>query len=197
MDHPDCIKDAEKTFLRKWGGLDFLTWLANAIELTLGLLRYPILFSIAREHLLKDPVDPEQKSRAGNGSPQSAKDRLAGLREAWDEFLQKVDVDGHVTDTINTARPVIPSSSFFIVFNHMYQHRRLFLTKKGYLGIASKSVRPGHVIAVLPGAQVPFVLRKYDLAAEGSAWQLVGEAYVHGIMAGEAAPGKLEKISIC
>jgi hypothetical protein len=197
VDHPDCMKDAEKTFLRKWGGMDFLTWLVNTIEATLGLLRFPVLFRSASESLLKDPIDPEQKAKTSNGSPQSAKDRLAGLREAWDEFLQKVDVDGHVTDTINTARPVIPSSSFFIVFSHMYQHRRLFLTEKGYLGIASKSVRPGHVIAVLPGAQVPFVLRKYDPAAEGSAWQLVGEAYVHGIMAGEAAPGKLEKISIC
>jgi hypothetical protein len=197
VDHPDCIKDAEKPFLRKWGGLDFLTWLANTIELTLGLLRYPILFSIAREHLLKDPVDPEQKSRAGNGSPQSAKDRLAGLREAWDEFLQKVDVDGHVADTINTVRPEIPSSSFFIVFSHLYQHRRLFLTKKGYLGIASRSVRPGHVVAVLPGAQVPFILRKENPESDESAWRLVGEAYVHGIMAGEAASGELQKISIC
>jgi hypothetical protein len=25
VDYPDCIKDAEKTFLRKWGGMDFLT----------------------------------------------------------------------------------------------------------------------------------------------------------------------------
>lgn len=68
MDHQYCIKDAQKTFLRKWGGLDFLTWLANTIELTLGLLRYLILFGIARENLLKDPIDLEQKSRAGNGS---------------------------------------------------------------------------------------------------------------------------------
>ena len=119
MDHPDCIKDAEKTFLRKWGGMDFLTWLVNTIGATLGLSKLPTFFSTASESLLKDPIDPEQKSKTGNGSPQSAKVRLAGLREAWDEFLQKVDVDGHVNDTINTARPVIPSSSFFIVFSHI------------------------------------------------------------------------------
>jgi hypothetical protein len=194
VDHPDCIKDAEKTFLRKWGGMDFLTWLVNTIESTLGLIKFPIFFS--SKLLLEDSIDPEQKSKTGNGSPQSAKDRLAGLREAWDEFLQKVDVDGHVTDTINTTR-TLPSSSFFVVFSHMYLHRRLFLTKKGYLGIASRSVRPGHVVAVLPGAQVPFILRKANPEAKESPWQLVGEAYVHGIMAGEAASGKLEKISIC
>jgi hypothetical protein len=168
----------------------------NRIGATLGLSKLPSFFSTANESLLKDPIDPEQKSKTGNGSPQSAKVRLAGLREAWDEFLRKVDVDGHITDTINTARPVIPSSSFFIVFSHIYQHRRLFFTKNDYLGIASGSVRPGHVIAVLPGAQVPFILRKDNPETEESAWQLVGEAYVHWVMAGEAASGKLQKISI-
>jgi len=38
---------------------------------------------------------------------------------------------------------------------------------------------------VLAGAAVPVVLRAKD--ATGEKWEFVGEAYVHGIMNGEAA----------
>ena len=45
----------------------------------------------------------------------------------------------------------------------------------------------GDVVSILPGAVVPFVLGQGN--KEGSKkgkWRLVGEAYVHGIMHGEA-----------
>lgn len=37
------------------------------------------------------------------------------------------------------------------------------------------------IVAILFGASVPFVLQK-----KGDTWRLVGEAYVHGVMNGEA-----------
>jgi len=59
--------------------------------------------------------------------------------------------------------------------------RRLFVSKDGYLGLAPPDAQKGDRVAVLYGANVPFILRKTD-----SKFQVVGESYVHGLMDGEA-----------
>jgi hypothetical protein len=61
--------------------------------------------------------------------------------------------------------------------------RRLIVTQKKYLGLAPEHVTPGDVVTILMGAQLPIILRGVD-----SHYVLIGEAYVHGIMDGEAAP---------
>jgi hypothetical protein len=64
--------------------------------------------------------------------------------------------------------------------------RRVCITKKGYLGLVPDYSEKGDIIAVVVGAQTPFVLRPADQAAEGNKYRLVGECYIHGIMDGEA-----------
>ena len=61
--------------------------------------------------------------------------------------------------------------------------RRLFVSKHNYLGIASHQTRVGDWISVLSGADMPFILRCRE---EDESLQLISEAYVHGIMNGEA-----------
>jgi hypothetical protein len=56
-----------------------------------------------------------------------------------------------------------------------------FSTKKGYLGLGSKFIRPGDMVMVLFGADVPVVLRE---TGDGR-YTLIGEAFVSGIMYGE------------
>lgn len=68
-------------------------------------------------------------------------------------------------------------------------HRRLCRTQKGYIGLVPWNASVGDEVWILAGGKTPFVLRK--TAKEGehdtvSARSLVGEAYVHGIMGGEA-----------
>lgn len=58
--------------------------------------------------------------------------------------------------------------------------RSFVSTEKGYLGLAPSGTRKGDVLCVLRGGDVPFVLRE----KENGYWELVGEAYVHGIMDG-------------
>lgn len=60
--------------------------------------------------------------------------------------------------------------------------RRFFITKNGYIGLGPKSMQAGDSVFVFPGGIVPFILRTSDLGS----YRLVGEAYVHGIMNGEA-----------
>ncbi|KAE9373588.1 hypothetical protein N431DRAFT_407221 [Stipitochalara longipes BDJ] len=66
-------------------------------------------------------------------------------------------------------------------FRVAYSCRRLFRTKKNYLGIAAQSLEKGDGVWVLAGAAVPLILRP----AKDGGWTLVGEAYIHGIMNGE------------
>jgi hypothetical protein len=61
---------------------------------------------------------------------------------------------------------------------------RFFVTKKGYVGFAPHDAAIGDEICVFYGAAVPFVLRKSWRS--GSAYKLIGECYIHGIMYGEA-----------
>ena len=73
--------------------------------------------------------------------------------------------------------------------------RRLFVTEKGYIGLGAQSVQKGDKVFVFPGGIVPFVLRT---SIEGY-YRLVGEAYVHGIMRGEALKDpscKLSRVNI-
>jgi len=62
------------------------------------------------------------------------------------------------------------------------ERRRLFLTTGIYLGLGAMSAQQGDQVWILPGTNSPFILR----SAGNGQFRLVGEAYVHGIMHGEA-----------
>ena len=68
------------------------------------------------------------------------------------------------------------------------QGRRLFTTKRGYVGMTPETVDKGDdAIAVLLGCSMPMVLRKVEENDSGLArWKVMGECYMHGIMDGEA-----------
>lgn len=76
--------------------------------------------------------------------------------------------------------------------------RRLFLTSDpiGLMGLAPEDAEAGDMIAVLHGANVPFIIRKAGQTENGEAcWKLVGDSYVHGMMDGEAVSlGKVQDI---
>ncbi|KAL9026238.1 MAG: hypothetical protein Q9196_005063 [Gyalolechia fulgens] len=59
--------------------------------------------------------------------------------------------------------------------------RRMVKTRKGYMALAAGDTAVGDSVALVQGGQVPLVLRQV-----GYYWQLVGDAYVHGIMNGDA-----------
>jgi len=59
---------------------------------------------------------------------------------------------------------------------------RLFLiTTKGYIGLGPATMQPGDLVCILFGGITPFILRAKD-----DYYTLVGEAYVYGLMEGEA-----------
>jgi hypothetical protein len=68
-------------------------------------------------------------------------------------------------------------------------------TNKIFVGLAPRHGRFGDKICILYGCSVPVVLREHSGAGPGSPpyWRLIGEAYAHGFMDGEANLLKLKE----
>lgn len=75
--------------------------------------------------------------------------------------------------------------------------RQLFLTKGSRIGYTIRGVKPGDKVCLFDGAPCPHVLRS---AREGDnvveKWRFVGDAYVHGLMNGEADGIDIDKKDI-
>jgi hypothetical protein len=101
--------------------------------------------------------------------------RLGGepIPEAWRDSQESPMHLGAVADSASTN----------------LQSRLLCITESDRLGLTAYGTKPGDVVAVVMGCNVPLVLRSIEHVASndssGPFW-LVGEAYVHGIMDGEA-----------
>jgi hypothetical protein len=82
--------------------------------------------------------------------------------------------------------------------------RKFFFTRKGFFGLGPGALRDEDFVAVLLGADVPFVIREVVDSDEGSfeerlkannpvpmgrQFQLIGECYVDGLMQGQAVTG--------
>jgi hypothetical protein len=76
------------------------------------------------------------------------------------------------------------------------QGRRVFATAAGYFGLGPAAITGENIFCcIFFGAIAPFILQKH-----GDVYRLVGEAYVHGVMDGEAIEmwkrGELEEVDI-
>lgn len=64
---------------------------------------------------------------------------------------------------------------------NIMRQRRLFVTKQGYIGIGPVEARSCDVVFIISGCNFPIMLRPSK-----NMFAVVGEAYMHGYMAGEA-----------
>jgi len=64
------------------------------------------------------------------------------------------------------------------VIDRACMNRRFFVTRKGYMGLAPATAQKGDLVCILFGGNIPFILRRV-----GPGYELIGQAYVHGIMA--------------
>jgi hypothetical protein len=125
--------------------------------------------------------------RLGN-EPASRQDR--SLHDQWwfEELLVKYRV-AHKIRNMETKNPITNS--------HIHDStagRRFFITKKGYFGLGHRIVDVGDQVYVVAGGRMPFVLREHSAPTSdkpgggmsAKRYTLLRDAYVHGIMYGEA-----------
>ncbi|KAK4901388.1 hypothetical protein LTR27_001946 [Elasticomyces elasticus] len=76
------------------------------------------------------------------------------------------------------------------ITNASIYRKRLFITAQGYIGLAPANAEVGDLLSAVYGSHMPYVLRKLGAGrardAAGLDCTLVGDAYVHGLMNGEA-----------
>jgi hypothetical protein len=112
---------------------------------------------------------------------ETSKDYLRSSFHAWRDLYYLNDWDHDSNESI----PNLDDIRMF--FSHVRTQGwgcfRFFRTKKGYIGRADLQPQVGDLLCVLNGGNIPFLLR---LDSERGGHQLLGEAYVHGIMDGEA-----------
>jgi hypothetical protein len=89
--------------------------------------------------------------------------------------------DSHSTAWPETRKDSINSDAFETTFSHA-RHLRLFLTGRRYLGVGPEGLLEHDSVWIIPGSRVPLVLRQVD----SHTFQVIGGAYVHGFMQGEA-----------
>jgi hypothetical protein len=75
-----------------------------------------------------------------------------------------------------------PRADFLSHLRYMLFRRMIRTEQKRYMGLASGDVRHGDEVWLLEGSKVPLIIRK---RSEGCG-RFIGDAYIHGIMYGEA-----------
>lgn len=136
--------------------------------------------------------------------PASSDFEMAGL--AW--LRSRIEAVAHRIDynlvksalkrlELNEKSQILGSSldadEYEATYSHA-QHLRPFTTANKYFGIGSESVFEGDSVWIIAGSRVPLILRQ---TAVGD-FRIVGGAYVHGFMAGQAVTSSdcFEKITI-
>ena len=87
----------------------------------------------------------------------------------------------YISSDLRAAAEGGDGASFAIAARNMCNGRRFFITEKGYIGIGPAALRQHDLVCVLFGGATPFVLKM-----EEEYYRFIGEAYVHGLMNGEA-----------
>ena len=100
-------------------------------------------------------------------------------------------LEGRLFDEGNLDKLDTFSQLLLETIHQNISRRRLFITRKGYIGLAPESASVGDHIVVLYGCSVPLTFRResstgIDCKEKEMKVRLIGECYVHGIMDGEA-----------
>ena len=89
------------------------------------------------------------------------------------------------TTKCHTNEEKLLASRFWEIMDAQSLGRRYFITKKGYIGLGPEALAPGDLAVVLLALNTPLILRPVE---EGHC-RIVGEAYVNGMMDGQAFEG--------
>jgi len=89
--------------------------------------------------------------------------------------------DNRVVEQMDGGFTFVPKR-FLGLLARRTRGRQFALSKLGHAAMGPAAALGGNRIAVFRGARVPYLLRR----AGFEKWELVGEAYVHGTIDGEA-----------
>lgn len=129
----------------------------------------------------------ECKLEGGAFSRLRSEDEKRTLSEWWDNILEptaptapRAETEGLFSDAKSIGTTMWTASL----------ERSFIFTKGGHMGLAPDWCRPGDAIAIMGGGAVPMVLRPVvevvGQRGDTPVFEVIGEAYVHGVMDGQA-----------
>jgi hypothetical protein len=140
---------------------------------------------------------PEAHMRTLIGDPQlhgvsfhlSQNDPLNGYN-LWKECIQTWKKGGTAGEMASDLLPHLPmsseeyesSSNYFSAVNRLFEDRAFFSTTGGRIGVGPSDVARGDVVCVFYSGGPVYIIRFRESTEEGSEAEIIGDAYVHGLM---------------
>ena len=139
-----------------------------------------------RNIAMQEDIDLAIASTLTAGQAKSGKEAQPDDLQVLVEYIESLAIrkDDIKSDGVS-IRPHFNKEQIRVAFgsanDYLCQDRRFFVTAAGRTGLGPRCMQPEDVVVVLRGGFSPFILRK-----KADSYWLIGEAYVHGIMYGEA-----------
>lgn len=89
--------------------------------------------------------------------------------------------DPDIIRTLEAHAPGGQSGRFYMHVRHCCVYAVFFTTSRGHQGSAYQTVEQSDIVTILLGSRVPMILHRH-----GSAYRLVSDCYIDGLMDGEA-----------
>lgn len=133
-----------------------------------------------------DQLVIESKLVRGHGSTKASYDAALSLATGIVEQVPASSVDD--LEVSLPARPYIEAMLRWV-------KKRPMLSAKGYVGLGPGDVKVGDYLVLLRGYNAPYVLRRVGPKYRRK-YEIVGEAYIHGVMDGQITGGSEQFIEI-
>jgi hypothetical protein len=139
-----------------------------------------------RNIAMQEDIDLAIASTLAGGQAKSGKKAQPDDLQMLAEYIKGLAIreDGIVSDGVSIRSPFDEEKAGAMrrsVNLTWCMDRRFFVTAAGYMGLGPRCMQPEDTVVILRGGYTPFILRKKD-----DCYWLIGPAYVHGIMYGEA-----------
>jgi hypothetical protein len=123
----------------------------------------------------------------------------AELEDCYHLWRQVMTPEAPGSGVTNFDSPKQKINIFDSIFTTTTKNRKFFTTDRGYIGLTSRGTLPGDKVCIFLGGHSPFIIRQAASSSteDSCSWNLVGEAYVHGLMDGEGLEmGDVESIRL-
>jgi Heterokaryon incompatibility protein (HET) len=140
------------------------------------------IYRVAMLHLLQ--ISSETSA---SGDTTDLLDRMSSIDV---EDLLETELPDHVKEFLKVIRDVLWNRRTFRSESNV-------VTNSPLVGLILQRGNLGDQICILHGCSVPIVLRKLPVSVDRICWQLIGDAYVHGIMDGELIQSALTESLRC
>lgn len=142
------------------------------------------LADVSAEALGRTSKSPHVSDADRNKHYREAGQRVAASRLSNPDRIDVIRDDPFVAKFFHEPMTGANDHEYVQSMGMTVTNRSFIVTEEGAVGLAPGITRVGDVVMVIAGANTPFVLR--PLPGEMQRFALVGEAYVHGVMDGEA-----------